>query len=42
MPWGKTIPEREWKHFVLPVRVNNENLDDARTVLYHELKDRVR
>lgn len=42
MPWGKTIPEREWKHFVLPVRVNNENLDDARTVLYHELKDRVK
>ncbi len=42
MPWGKTIPEREWKHFVLPVRVNNENLDDARTVFYHELKDRVK
>ena len=36
MPWGKKIPEREWKHFVLPVRVNNENLDDARTVLYQE------
>ena len=42
MPWGKTIPEREWKHFVLPVRVNNENLDDARTELYHQLKDRVK
>ena len=42
MPWGKKIPEREWKHFVLPVRVNNENLDDARTVLYQELKDRVK
>ena len=42
MPWGKKIPEREWKHFVLPIRVNNENLDDARTVLYQELKDRVK
>lgn len=41
MPWGKTIPEREWKHFVLPVRVNNENLDSARMVFYRELKPRV-
>ena len=21
MPWGRTVPEREFKHFVLPVRV---------------------
>ncbi|MGN0234435.1 MAG: transglutaminase domain-containing protein [Bacteroidaceae bacterium] len=42
MPWGMRVPEREWKHFVLPVRVNNENLDDARNVLFHELKDRVK
>ena len=42
MPWGKTIPEREWLHFVLPVRVNNENLDSARMVFYPELKERVR
>ena len=41
MPWGKTIPEREWRHFVLPVRVNNENLDDSRMVFYPELKERV-
>ena len=27
MPWGDKIPERELRHFVLPVRVNNENLD---------------
>ncbi|PKP21392.1 MAG: hypothetical protein CVU05_06925, partial [Bacteroidetes bacterium HGW-Bacteroidetes-21] len=25
MPWGKTVPEDEFLHFVLPVRVNNEN-----------------
>ena len=42
MPWGKTVPERELKHFVLPVRVNNENLDTARMVFYRELKDRVK
>ena len=41
MPWGKSIPEREWRHFVLPLRVNNENLDSARIVLYRELKERV-
>ena len=42
MPWGKTVPEREFRHFVLPVRVNNENLDDSRQVFYNELKDRVK
>ena len=42
MPWGKSVPEREFKHFVLPVRVNNENLDTARMVFYRELKDRVK
>ena len=41
MPWGKSVPEREFEHFVLPVRVNNENLDTARMVFYGELKDRV-
>ena len=41
MPWGKTVPERELKHFVLPVRVNNENLDTARMVFYRELKSAV-
>ena len=42
MPWGKVIPEREFRHFVLPIRVNNENLDDSRKVFYEELKDRVK
>lgn len=27
MPWGSIVPEREFRHFVLPVRVNNEDLD---------------
>ena len=27
MPWGQSVPDREFLHFVLPVRVNNENMD---------------
>ena len=42
MPWGKQVPEREFLHFVIPVRVNNENLDSSRMVFYEELKDRVK
>lgn len=42
MPWGKLVPEREFLHFVLPIRVNNENLDDSRKVFFEELKDRVK
>ena len=41
MPWGQTVPLREWLHFVLPVRVNNENLDTFRTACYDELRRRV-
>ena len=42
MPWGRDIPEDVFRHFVLVYRVNNENLDSARMVLYDELKERVR
>lgn len=41
MPWGKSVPDREFMHFVLPVRVNNENLDESRRIFYNELKNRV-
>ena len=41
LPWGKTVPDREWRHFVLPVRVNNENLDTFRTACYEDLRRRV-
>ena len=41
MPWGKRVPEREWRHFVLPARVNNEDLDTARVAFYHLLRERV-
>ena len=39
MKWK--VPEREFRHFVLPVRVNNENLDTSRTAFYRELKPRM-
>ena len=42
LPWGASIPEREFKHFVVPVRVNNENLDRFRATYYEELKNRVK
>ena len=42
MPWGTSVPEREFKHFVVPVRVNNENLDRFRATYYEELKGRVK
>jgi transglutaminase-like putative cysteine protease len=40
--WGKIIPNAEFMHFVLPYRVNNENLDTARQVIFKELKDRIK
>ena len=42
LPWGNNVPEREFKHFVLPPRVNNENLDRFRATYYEELKGRVK
>lgn len=42
MPWGDSIPEREFAHFVIPIRVNNENLDSSRIIIYETLKERVR
>ncbi len=41
MAWGSTIPEEEFLHFVLPLRVNNENLDSFRLVYYAEIKARI-
>ncbi|MBM3403886.1 MAG: transglutaminase domain-containing protein [Bacteroidetes bacterium] len=40
--WGKDIPEDIFRHFVLPIRVNNENLDSSRVVFFRELKDRLK
>jgi transglutaminase-like putative cysteine protease len=42
MPWGRKIPDRIFRHFVLPIRVNNEALDSSRLVFYRELHERVK
>lgn len=42
MPWASAVPEREWKNFVEPVRVNNELLDTSRIVFFRELAPRVK
>ncbi len=42
MAWGSEVPELLFRHFVLPLRVNNENLDLSRIVFYKELKDRIK
>jgi transglutaminase-like putative cysteine protease len=42
MEWGNRIPETVFRHFVLPVRVNDENLDGARMVFHDLLKERIR
>lgn len=42
MPWGKLVPADLYRHFVLPVRANNEDLDEFRQTCYDELSERVR
>ena len=39
--WGNQIPEDIFRHFVLPYRVNNENLDTSRAVFFNELSTRL-
>lgn len=41
MPWGERVPEDLFRHFVLPVRVNNERMDEFRMFYYDTLKMRV-
>ena len=38
---GWNVPEREFRHFVLPIRVNNEDLDSSRVVFAREIKPRI-
>ena len=40
-PRGKTIPEDIFLHYVLPFRINNENLDSFRIAYYSEIKNRI-
>lgn len=40
--WGDSIPETIFRHFVLPVRANNETLDNFRTVYGDSIFARVK
>ncbi|MBB3109683.1 hypothetical protein FHS18_001746 [Paenibacillus phyllosphaerae] len=40
MPWGERVPDDLFLHFVLPYRVNTENIEDARGILHAELAQR--
>jgi hypothetical protein len=40
--WVNEIPEDIFRHFVLPYRVNNENLDTSRSVFFKELNLRLK
>ncbi|SDW56484.1 transglutaminase domain-containing protein [Paenibacillus sp. CF384] len=42
MPWGNRVPDHLFLHFVLPYRVNNENIEDSRGILLDELYSRVK
>jgi len=41
-PWGRKIPWDIFLHYVLPCRVNNENLDSFRIAFYDEIRERIR
>lgn len=41
-PWGSEIPEELFLHYVLPFRVNNENLDSFRIAYFDEISDRIK
>lgn len=40
-PWASDIPDHIFLHYVLPIRVNNENLDSFRIKYYNELAVRL-
>lgn len=40
--WGKDIPDNIFLHYVLPVRVNNENLDSFRIKYCDEINSRIK
>ncbi|UVI29091.1 transglutaminase-like domain-containing protein [Paenibacillus spongiae] len=42
VPWGERVPDHLFLHFVLPFRVNTENIEDSRGILYNELLKRTR
>ncbi|MGN7454255.1 transglutaminase domain-containing protein [Paenibacillus pasadenensis] len=41
MPWGGEVPDELFAHFVLPYRINTEDIDGSRGLLHAELAPRV-
>ncbi|AJS60326.1 transglutaminase domain-containing protein [Paenibacillus sp. IHBB 10380] len=41
VPWGERVPDSLFLNFVLPYRVNSENIEDCRGILFDELADRI-
>lgn len=41
-PWGEKIPDHIFLHYVLPCRVNNENLDSFRIAYEQEIAERIK
>ncbi len=37
MPWGKSIPGRIFLDYVLHYRINNENIEECRSVIFNEI-----
>ncbi|ACT00164.1 transglutaminase domain-containing protein [Paenibacillus sp. JDR-2] len=42
VPWGDRVPDSLFLHYVLPYRVNTENIEDHRGVLFNELAYRTK
>jgi transglutaminase-like putative cysteine protease len=40
VPWGDRVPDHLFLHFVLPYRINTENIEDFRGLIYDELAER--
>lgn len=40
--WGDSIPEHIFLHYLLPVRINNENLDSFRIKYFEEISSRIK
>ncbi|MCJ7841390.1 transglutaminase-like domain-containing protein [Lederbergia sp. NSJ-179] len=41
VPWGERVPASLFLHFILPYRINNENIEDIRGVFFDEIYPRV-
>ncbi len=42
LPWGKSVSDSLFLEYILPIRINNEALDEHRPVIYAELYERIK